>query len=194
MRGDNMTDTEHRLAFDGRTLRDAFGKFPSGVVAVCARDAAGDPVGMAVSAFMPVSLDPPLLSICLQKTSSTWPRLAALPAVGVSVLSRDQKEHAQRLASKDGDRFAGISTVLLPSGAVVLDRSHAWFECEIRDSHDAGDHVIVVLTIVQLSVEDEAEDPMVFFGSRFRGIRHLGGKPETTLQFDMPIPPARQWS
>jgi flavin reductase (DIM6/NTAB) family NADH-FMN oxidoreductase RutF len=189
-----MTDTDDRPALDARALRDGFGKFPTGVVAVCARDAAGEPVGMAVSAFMPVSLDPPLLSICLQKTSSTWPRLAALPTVGVSVMSRDQKEHAQRLASKEGDRFAGIATAVLPSGAVVLDQSHAWFECEAQDTHDAGDHIIVVLRILQLSVENDAEDPMVFFGSRFRGIRHLGGKPEETLQFDMPIPPARKWS
>ncbi|MET9080872.1 flavin reductase family protein [Streptomyces sp. NPDC004237] len=185
-----MTQMQERAPLDGRTLRNAFGKFPTGVVAVCALDGE-EPVGMAVSAFMPVSLEPPLLSVCIQKSSTTWPQLRRCGAIGVSVLSREQREHAQRLSSKDGDRFAGIGMLALPSGAVVLEDTHAWFVCEVDASHDAGDHDIVVLRILDLYVEDEADDPMVFFGSRFRGIRHLGGRPHPAYA-DTPIPATKK--
>ncbi|MFJ8531738.1 flavin reductase family protein [Streptomyces sp. NPDC093591] len=180
---------EH-ASLDGRTLRNAFGKFPTGVVAVCALDGE-EPVGMAVSAFMPVSLEPPLLSVCIQQSSNTWPRLRRCGAIGISVLSREQREHAQRLSSKDGDRFAGIGMLALASGAVVLEDTHAWFECEIDASYDAGDHIIAVMRILDLCVEHEADDPMVFYGSRFRGIRHLGGQPHPAYA-DAPIPATKK--
>ncbi|MDH2416117.1 flavin reductase family protein [Nocardioides sp. CER19] len=186
-----MTQVQERESLDGRMLRNAFAKFPTGVVALCAHDGT-EPVGMAVSAFMPVSLEPPLLSVCIQKSSSTWPRLRQCGSIGVSVLGREQKDHAQRLAAKEGDRFAGVEMTQLPSGAIVLGDTHAWFECRLDASHDAGDHIIVVLQILDLHVEQEAEDPMVFFGSAFRGIRHRGGPPITTPQFDPPIPPTRK--
>jgi flavin reductase (DIM6/NTAB) family NADH-FMN oxidoreductase RutF len=185
-----VTQMKDREVLDGKSLRNAFSKFPTGVVAVCGFDGA-EPVGMAVSAFMPVSLDPPLLSVCIQKSSSTWPRLARLDALGVSVLSRDQKGHAQRLASKEADRFAGVPITVRPSGAVVLEDTHAWFDCSIDAAHDAGDHYIVVLAIDDIWVEDAAEDPMVFFSSRFGGIRHQGGPPYPTFQFEAPFPASR---
>ncbi|GAA3446326.1 MULTISPECIES: flavin reductase family protein [Streptosporangiaceae] len=169
-----MTHNNAEVPLDGRLLRTAFGKFPTGVVAVCAMHGT-EPVGMAVSAFMPVSLDPPLLSVCIQLSSTTWPRLREAGVVGVSVLSRAQQAHAQRLASKEADRFAGLEVTRLPSGAVVVGGTHAWFECAIRESHQAGDHEIVVLEILRLQVESHADDPMVFFASGFRGLRHVQG-------------------
>lgn len=167
-----MTDACVETPLDDRLLRTAFGKFPTGVVAVCAMRGT-EPVGMAVSAFMPVSLDPPLLSVCIQLASTTWPRLREGGVVGVSVLSRAQQSQARRLASKEGDRFAGLDITRLPSGAVVVGGTQAWFECAIRDSHEAGDHEIVLLEILRLGMESRADDPMVFFASGFRGLRHL---------------------
>lgn len=185
-----MTSVDGSPTLDGATLRSAFSKFPTGVVAVCTLDG-DEPVGMAVSAFMPVSLEPALLSICIQKSSSTWPRLMRNARLGVSVLGREQKQHAQRLASKEADRFAEVPFGVTPSGAIFLEGAHAWFECSIDAVHDAGDHVIAVLQIHDLSVEHAAEDPMVFFGSRFRGIRHLGGKPDPAIQFEVQLPASR---
>lgn len=68
-------------ALDGTALREAFAHVPSGVVAICA-DVDGERVGMAASTFVPVSLDPPLVSFCVQHTSTTWPRLSVLPHLG----------------------------------------------------------------------------------------------------------------
>ena len=93
---------------DGTELRRAFGCFPSGVTAVCAI-IDGEPVGMAASSFTSVSIDPPLASICVQNSSTTWPRLRNQPRLGLSVLAEDHTDAAISLSRKVGGRFAGVS-------------------------------------------------------------------------------------
>src|SRR5918997_4998820 len=77
------------LSADPQELRRAYGCFPSGVTAICTL-VDGAPDGMAASSFTSVSLDPPLVSVCVQNTSTTWPRLRHLPRLGVSVLAESQ--------------------------------------------------------------------------------------------------------
>ena len=89
------------------TLREAFGHFPSGVIAIAA-EVGGTRVGLAASTFVPVSLDPPLVSFCVQNSSETWPKLKDLPYLGISVLGEAHDEAARTLAAKTGDRFAGL--------------------------------------------------------------------------------------
>src|SRR5512147_3280007 len=101
------------------TLREAFGHFPSGVIAIAA-EVEGVRVGLAASTFFPVSLDPPLVSFCVQNTSETWPKLKTLPSLGISVLGEAHDEAARTLAAKTGDRFAGLETVSRESGAVFV--------------------------------------------------------------------------
>lgn len=151
---------------DGAVLRQAFGCFPSGVVAVCAL-LDGVPVGMAASSFTPVSLDPPLVSVCIQHSSATWPRLRERPYLGVSVLAEGHDEACISLSRKAGDRFAGVSWSGLPSGAVVIDGSSARLACRLRDEVPAGDHLIALLEICALQADPEAP-PLVFHASRFR--------------------------
>ncbi|MFF0149245.1 flavin reductase (DIM6/NTAB) family NADH-FMN oxidoreductase RutF [Amycolatopsis sulphurea] len=105
-------------------LRRAYGCFPSGVTAVCAW-AGGVPVGIAASSFTSVSVDPPLVSLCVQNSSTTWPRLRTAPRLGVSVLGQDQ------------------------NGAV------AWLDCSIHSEVPAGDHAIVLLRIHALRAEPD---------------------------------------
>ena len=88
------------------SLREAFGHFPSGVVAIAA-EINGVREGLAASTFVPVSLDPPLVSFCVQNISTTWPKLKGLPMLGISVLGEAHDEAARALAAKTGDRFAG---------------------------------------------------------------------------------------
>jgi flavin reductase (DIM6/NTAB) family NADH-FMN oxidoreductase RutF len=147
-------------------LRSVFSAFPSGVAAVCAqRDQ--QLVGMAVSTFTPVSLNPPLISLCIQRTSSTWSRLRAAPNVGVSILGEHHERVCRQLASKDGDRFFGVDTIATPSGSIYITESCAWFDCSLELEIDAGDHLIVVLRILQTGVSNAA-GPLVFHRSRFR--------------------------
>ena len=119
------------------TLREAFGHFPSGVIAIAA-EVDGTRVGLAASTFVPVSLEPPLVSFCVQNTSETWPKLKDLPRLGISVLGEAHDEAARALAAKTGDRFAGLSTVSTDSGAVFVEGTSVWLESAIEQLIPAG--------------------------------------------------------
>jgi flavin reductase (DIM6/NTAB) family NADH-FMN oxidoreductase RutF len=154
------------LALDGATLRRAFACFPSGVTAVCGL-VDGEPVGMAASSFTSVSLDPPLVLVCVANTSSTWTRLRSLDRLGVSVLSADHDLACRQLASRDAERFADLDWSATADGAIILGGASAWLECEVEQEVGAGDHKVVLLRIHTLEA-DPSVDPLVFHGSQFR--------------------------
>jgi flavin reductase (DIM6/NTAB) family NADH-FMN oxidoreductase RutF len=151
---------------DPAALRQAYGCFPSGVTAVCAM-LDGEPIGMAASAFTSVSLDPPLVSVCVQRTSTTWPKLRKVPRLGVSVLGAGHGTVCRQIASKTGDRFAGIQWDVTPEGALFVHGASAWLDCAVEEVVPAGDHEIILLRIYALRAYPDVA-PLVFHGSRFR--------------------------
>lgn len=153
---------------DGPALRQAFACFPSGVTALCGLidDA---PVGMAASSFTSVSLDPPLVSICVSATSSTWPQLRQGERLGVSVLSVEHEQACRQLASRDPDRFAGLAWRATERGAVVLQGAPLTLDCSLEAELPGGDHVIALLRIHAIEV-DAGIPPLVFHGSRYRAL------------------------
>ena len=155
------------------SLREAFGHFPAGVIAIAA-EVDGVKVGLAASTFVPVSLDPPLVSFCVQNTSTTWPKLKDLPFLGISVLGESHDAAAKALAAKTGDRFAGLETRSSERGAVFIHGTSVWVETAIEQLVLAGDHTIVVLRVHDITVHDDPEiqAPIVFHRSAFR---RLGG-------------------
>jgi flavin reductase (DIM6/NTAB) family NADH-FMN oxidoreductase RutF len=148
------------------TLREAFGHFPTGVIAIAA-EVDGNRVGLAVSTFVPVSLDPPLVSFCVQNTSETWPKLMGLPYLGISVLGEAHDDAARALAAKTGDRFAGLETTSRDSGAVFINGTAVWLESAIEQLVPAGDHTIVILRVSEITVHADVA-PIVFHRSTFR--------------------------
>jgi flavin reductase (DIM6/NTAB) family NADH-FMN oxidoreductase RutF len=152
-------------SLDPATLRQTFGCFPSGVTAVCGL-VDGLPVGMAASSFTSVSLDPPLVSVCVANSSSTWPLLRSAGRIGVSVLGAAQETVSRQLSSRAHDRFAGVAWEATPGGAVVLHGAPAVLECALHDELPAGDHQIVLLRVEALSADPDV-DPLVFHGSRY---------------------------
>ncbi|MDX3638130.1 flavin reductase family protein [Streptomyces sp. MB09-02B] len=151
---------------DPAVLRQAFGCFPSGVTALCALDA-GTPVGMAASTFTPVSLQPPLVSVCVQDTSSTWPRLRRQNRLGLSVLAEGQDMVCRALAARGGDRFADVGWESGEDGGVYVHGASLWLDCSVHAELPGGDHTIVLLEIHGLKADPDRE-PLVFHGSRFR--------------------------
>jgi flavin reductase (DIM6/NTAB) family NADH-FMN oxidoreductase RutF len=147
-------------------LRRVFSAFPSGVTAVAAL-VDGAPVGMTVSSFTSVSLDPPLVSVCVARTSTTWPVLREAAWLGLSVLAADQADACRQLSAYGVDRFAGLGWRATPDGAVVLDGASAWLVCGADAQHSAGDHDIVVLRVRDLGVDHDIR-PLVFHASQFR--------------------------
>ena len=152
--------------FDQTLLRQAFGCFPSGVTAFCGL-LYGVAEGMAASSFTSVSLDPALVSVCVANTSTTWPKLAKLDRLGLSVLAGDHAPIARSLSSKSGDRFGGVDWEATDSGAVFVHGATLWLECAPFKRIAAGDHEIVVLQIVALAIYPDVA-PMVFHRSNFR--------------------------
>jgi flavin reductase (DIM6/NTAB) family NADH-FMN oxidoreductase RutF len=148
------------------SLREAFGHFPSGVIAIAA-DVDGTRVGLAASTFVPVSLEPPLVSFCVQNTSTTWPRLKDRPRLGISVLGESHDDAARALAARTGDRFAGLHTVSSDNGAVFIDGTSVWLESTIEQLVPAGDHTIVILRVNDITVHPEVA-PIIFHRSTFR--------------------------
>jgi flavin reductase (DIM6/NTAB) family NADH-FMN oxidoreductase RutF len=148
------------------SLREAFGHFPSGVIAIAA-EVEGIRVGLAASTFVPVSLEPPLVSFCVHNTSETWPKLKGLPFLGISLLGESHDDAARSLAAKTGDRFAGLETVSRESGAVFVEGTSVWLESAIEQLIPAGDHTIVILRVNGITVHPEVP-PIVFHRSTFR--------------------------
>jgi flavin reductase (DIM6/NTAB) family NADH-FMN oxidoreductase RutF len=148
------------------SLREAFVHFPTGVIAIAA-EVDGVRVGLAASTFVPVSLDPPLVSFCVQNSSTTWPKLKDLPFLGISVLGEAHDAAAKTLAAKTGDRFAGLETKSTERGALFIHGTSVWLESAIEQEVLAGDHTIVVLRVHDITIHDGVA-PIVFHRSAFR--------------------------
>ncbi|HKS99811.1 MAG TPA: flavin reductase family protein [Rugosimonospora sp.] len=144
--------------------RQAFLTFPTGVAAIAGL-VDGVPVGMAVSSFTPVSWDPPLASVCMAVTSTTWPRLRRSGRLGVSVLSHGHQAACRQLAARGADRFAGLAWHGVRGGAVLLAGASAWFDCTVAREIRAGDHDLVLLDVHRLGC-DPGTGPLVAHGSR----------------------------
>jgi flavin reductase (DIM6/NTAB) family NADH-FMN oxidoreductase RutF len=150
-------------------LRTAYGCFPTGVVGVCAL-VDGKPVGMAASSFVPVSMEPPLVSFCVQWESKTWALLSKAPRLGISFLGDGHDVAVRRLASRAEDKFDGLSLGVTPEGAVLIDGASVWSECQVETVFSAGDHGIVLLKILALTMRPHVP-PLVFHGSAFRHLQ-----------------------
>lgn len=155
-----------RPNLDGTRLRQAFAHYPTGVVVVGAL-IDGKPVGMAVSSFVSMSLDPPLVAISIAHSSTTWPTLSAAPTLGLTVLSEHQEHASRALSARVGDRFAGVDWRAGDDGAVFIDDGSLHIAVGVEETLPAGDHHLVLLRIADISTHAEAHKPLVFHGSGY---------------------------
>lgn len=128
---------------DPTTLRQTVGAFPSGVTIVTTCSGS-TPVGMTISSFASVSLDPPLLLACVARTAGSLPSFRVGGPIGINVLAHDQGWLAKRFASRHEDRFAAVPYVAGPRGVPLLDGVAAWMDCHLSRMYDGGDHLILV--------------------------------------------------
>ena len=129
---------------DPRALRDAFGAFATGVTVVTANNPAGQPIGFTANSFTSVSLDPPLLLVCIAKTSRNYETMTGAERFAVNVLSETQKDISNTFARPVEDRFASVDWRKGPNGCPIFSQVAAWFECSKQELIEAGDHVIMV--------------------------------------------------
>ena len=150
---------------DPQRLREAFGVFPSGVVAVAA-EVEGELIGLAASSFTSVSLEPALVSFSVANTSKTWPDLRRAEHLGVTILADHHGEVCRQLAGPVAHRFDRLTVTTTETGAITLDDGLARFDCSIHREVEAGDHTLVLL---QLHAVEHADTslPLVFHRSGF---------------------------
>ncbi|WP_104106282.1 flavin reductase [Nocardioides sp. 616] len=136
---------------DTTTFRDVMSQWPSGVTVVTTLSGDGAWHGMTASSFSSVSLEPPLVSICLTKTLYSHQLIADSGVFGVNVLAKDQVEVGRRFAGMDKgavDRFAGESWTTDQTGVPLLDSALGWFDCRVVHAYPGGDHTIFVGEVV----------------------------------------------
>lgn len=134
--------------FDSAYFRSALGRFATGVTVItCESPLDGQPMGLTISSFNSVSLDPPLVLWTLTKSASSLAHFQGTERYVVHVLSATQLHLARRFAhGSQAARFEGIATSRTPGGTLMLDDPDcsAWFECFNAVRHDAGDHIIFI--------------------------------------------------
>ena len=150
-------------------FRAALGRFASGVTVVTTRDKAGRLHGITVSAFSSVSLEPPLILVCIDKTTGSHRALGETDCFVVNVLREDQQHYSDLFASQFHNKFEKIEYADTADGIPVLKDALVNLECRLVNCHDNGDHTIFVGEILKTSVSDGK--PLVYFHGNYRKLR-----------------------
>jgi flavin reductase (DIM6/NTAB) family NADH-FMN oxidoreductase RutF len=149
------------MAVSKEEFRAAMGRFASGVTVVTAKCADDVACGMTVSAFSSLSLEPPLILVCIDKRASIHDYLKEGAHFAVNILGEEQEVISRRFASKDEDRFSGVGYKDGITGAPLLDGSIAYIECRVAHVYPGGDHTIVVGEVIHAQVTDGR--PLAYF-------------------------------
>lgn len=136
---------------DSRELRNALGAFATGVTVVTAMQPDGTPRGFTANSFTSVSLDPPLVLVCVAKTAGSCAIMQASDHMAINILAEDQKDVSASFASRNGTRFEGIEWWKGASGAPILPGTAAMLDCLMERHIDAGDHVILIGRVIDFA-------------------------------------------
>ena len=154
-------------SIDAAQFRRTVGRYASGLTVVTGHDGA-EPIGFTCQSFYSVSVEPPLVSFSVMKDSTTYPRIRETGRFAVNVLSADQETIANQFARRGTDKWAGVSWAPSTNGNPVLAGTVAWLDCSIWTEHDAGDHLIVLGKVLELSTDDTRPTPLLYFDGQYR--------------------------
>jgi flavin reductase (DIM6/NTAB) family NADH-FMN oxidoreductase RutF len=165
--GEQPVKHEYRTGHDARTLRDALGCFATGVTVVTCIDGEGRPFGLTANSFTSVSLDPPLLLVCVHRDAASAAALTNASHFAVNVLQTGQQPASIRFSTRAEDRFGQGDWSEGEYGAPVLKESLSVFECARESMHEGGDHHILVGRVLKASF-DPSLDPLLYFRGKYR--------------------------
>lgn len=156
------------MSVDAETFRRALGAAPSPVTVLTIVDPLGADHGMTVSAFASLSLDPPLVLLCVGDDATIAAPMREARHFGVSVLADDQAELSTRFADRDVRGFGGVPCHRAPEGSALLDGASAHLECRVVARHPGGDHTIIVGEVAFATASDRP--PLVYLRGRYRAV------------------------
>jgi flavin reductase (DIM6/NTAB) family NADH-FMN oxidoreductase RutF len=151
------------------TMPKVRGLFASGVTVVTTAHE-GRLHGMTVSAFSALSLDPPLVLVCLANDAATGEMIAASGIFVVSILGDEQEFLSERFAARApivNEEFEGVPYHVEATGAPVLDRCIAWYDCRVEAMYDGGDHTIFIGCVEALGIKDQTHPPLLYYANRY---------------------------
>lgn len=155
------------MSFDGRDMRNALGRFATGVCVITTTTDDQCALGMTANSFSSVSLDPPLVLWSLQTNSDIYQPFATPRYFAINVLSKEQQEHSNQYAKKGDHRVHPDHFRVGKYGSPVLREALVTFECELHATHPGGDHLIVVGKVLNMLSRPTGE-PLLFFGGAYR--------------------------
>jgi flavin reductase (DIM6/NTAB) family NADH-FMN oxidoreductase RutF len=156
-------------------LRQILGKFLTGVTVITTLDQHAIPVGFTANSFTSVSLDPPLVLVCMAQSAGLAPVFRRAGSYAINILSTEQETISNSFARKDADRFAAVNWQGKVTGSPVIDGCAAWLDCEMYEKIIAGDHMVLIGRIVD--AEKTARHPLGYYQGRYCAI----DLPEETL-------------
>ena len=157
------------MSIDARELRDAFGRFATGVTIITV-SSGGEPNGLTANSFSSVSLEPPLVLWSLARNADCFDAFEREDHFAINILNRTQEALSTRFATKDIDKWAEVGYRAGETGSPLLAGAIATFECKVQARHDGGDHVIYVGEVLHVQADQDAE-PLGFFRGRYCDIR-----------------------
>lgn len=160
---------QHRaaIAVEPATFREVFRTVPTAVSIVTAVAENGTAVGLTVGTFASVSLEPPIVSLSVAHTSTSWAVVRTLETFGVSVLAGDQVEAVRTFSSTKVDRMATVDWTTGHHGLPVVAGAVAFVACRARDLLTVGDHEVVFADVLDLEVLRPEVAPLVFSGGGY---------------------------
>lgn len=154
------------MPIDRTELRRVMGHFATGVAVITTRDTDGRQYGLTANAVCSVSLDPPLLLVCIDKRAESHPVFARSGSFAVNILRHGHEDLSRRFAVSGGDKFSEIAHRQGRTGAPILDDVLGVVECRVVAAHDAGDHTIYLGQVEHLDAFEG--DPLLFFRGKYR--------------------------
>lgn len=154
---------------DSTLFRRTCAQFATGVaIAATADPATGAPHGMTINSFTSVSMEPPMVLICVDRAAGLLGIFEAAGHYGLSFLTVDQKALSSRFARRGEDRFSGIEFVTGSTGVPLIPGALAHLECRIRSVVPAGDHAVLIGEVVFADIHSGS--PLLYFGSGYRSL------------------------
>lgn len=153
---------------DAARFRQLLGRFATGVTVVTASDPEGNPVGMTANTLTSVSLEPPLISVCIDHSADMYQTLQQTRKFTVNVLAAEQEAISRRFAEKGRNRFNGIGFRPSEHSGVVLNGVLAVLECERIAAYEAGDHTIYIARVVGGATFEG--EPLLYYRGGYAGL------------------------
>lgn len=146
-------------------LRQVLGSFVTGVTVVTTKDTDGAPRGFTANSFTSVSLDPPLILVCVGQSAASYPAFKSCDTFAVNILCDNQRDLSSTFARKGSDKFSSVDWRWSASDAPIFEGVLGWLDCHVHQRFDVGDHLLLIGRIHDFGMKDEV--PLGYFRGRY---------------------------